>query len=461
MPNTNETIRPTRLPWVQGNMLTLALPLTIVHLGDTPTTEDYEPQQGDTISVFLKGLMHCKEYTPTVDGNVLYITDNGELEVDSYSVEVVITEASSPNAKRRSRWNYIVDVYDSNEKVVDFFDDFPDWGQGAILQGSIFYGTGGGGGGVQSDWDETDTSSPAYIKNKPSLPVSGATNGNFAGLDASGNVTDSGKKASDFAAASHTHGNISNAGAITTNAAIANGDRLVFSDSSASSKLVRHSTTFDGSTTTTALTPKGTFEAFYKKPSSGIPASDLASGVIPDVSGKEDTSNKTSDISSNASSTTKYPTTKGVADYVEGELSDIEDALDMILGGDTLDEEKKTTIVQAVDSTDATAAITTLSASVDTYYYIPIAVGTLAITLPAPIDLTHINKIVFMLTTGSTPAITFTATAISGTTPSVIAQNGFQLAASKTYEINAIFNGAAWVIAAIELTTTDIQPSNS
>lgn len=40
--------------------------------------------------------------------------------------------------------------------------------------------------------------------------VSGATNGNFAGLDASGNLTDSGKKAADFAEASHNHaiGNI-------------------------------------------------------------------------------------------------------------------------------------------------------------------------------------------------------------------------------------------------------------
>ena len=35
--------------------------------------------------------------------------------------------------------------------------------------------------------------------------VSSATAGNFAGLDASGNLTDSGKKPGDFAAASHTH----------------------------------------------------------------------------------------------------------------------------------------------------------------------------------------------------------------------------------------------------------------
>lgn len=35
--------------------------------------------------------------------------------------------------------------------------------------------------------------------------VSGATSGNFAGLDGNGNLTDSGKKPGDFAAASHSH----------------------------------------------------------------------------------------------------------------------------------------------------------------------------------------------------------------------------------------------------------------
>ena len=35
--------------------------------------------------------------------------------------------------------------------------------------------------------------------------VSGATNNNFAALDANGNLKDSGKKASDFADAAHTH----------------------------------------------------------------------------------------------------------------------------------------------------------------------------------------------------------------------------------------------------------------
>lgn len=64
--------------------------------------------------------------------------------------------------------------------------------------------------------------------------------------------------------ASHTHGNITNAGGITASGVtIANGDSLVIVDSSETNKLVaKTSVTFDGSTTTKALSQKGTFETF-------------------------------------------------------------------------------------------------------------------------------------------------------------------------------------------------------
>lgn len=60
---------------------------------------------------------------------------------------------------------------------------------------------------VNSDWNAS--SGVAQILNKPTIPdvsgkadkVSGATSGNFASLDANGNLTDSGSKASDFKAA--------------------------------------------------------------------------------------------------------------------------------------------------------------------------------------------------------------------------------------------------------------------
>ena len=81
------------------------------------------------------------------------------------------------------------------------------------------------------------------------------------------------------AASTHTHGNVTNAGAITaTGVTIASGDAIVLTDASASGKLVKSSITFDGSTTTKALTQKGTWEEFAKK-------SDNITGTAANVTG--------------------------------------------------------------------------------------------------------------------------------------------------------------------------------
>ena len=55
----------------------------------------------------------------------------------------------------------------------------------------------------QSDWNESRTDRPSYIRNKPNIllkadRVSGAVPGNLAGLDANGNLVDSGKSYSDL-----------------------------------------------------------------------------------------------------------------------------------------------------------------------------------------------------------------------------------------------------------------------
>ena len=65
------------------------------------------------------------------------------------------------------------------------------------------------------------------------------------------------------ATSNHAHGNITNGGDITASApTIASGDQIIINDNSASK--VTNGPTFDGSTTTTALTPKGTWENFSK-----------------------------------------------------------------------------------------------------------------------------------------------------------------------------------------------------
>lgn len=96
--------------------------------------------------------------------------------------------------------------------------------------------------------------------------------------------------------------------------------------------------------------------------------------------------------------------------------------------------------------------ITTLSCDAEKYYRIDAAVDTLAVTLPAITDSTKVNTVVLFLTAGTTPNITFAATASGGSTPSVYYQADFDIEASKTYEVNCLWNGAAWVVAAVEIT---------
>ena len=118
--------------------------------------------------------------------------------------------------------------------------------------------------------------------------VGGGSAGEIAIIASDGNYEGSGTEISDLAAASHTHGDINSDGTISASAVtIANGDAVVIADSSASGKVVKSAAAFDGSTTTKALTQKGTFETFYQKPSGGIGTSDLASGVTTSL-GKAD-----------------------------------------------------------------------------------------------------------------------------------------------------------------------------
>lgn len=70
--------------------------------------------------------------------------------------------------------------------------------------------------------------------------------------------------------AAHTHGNITNDGEInatsqSSDTAIQSGDKIVITDSNTGSKISRSTVTFDGSTTSKALTPKGTWEDFLQE----------------------------------------------------------------------------------------------------------------------------------------------------------------------------------------------------
>ena len=80
-------------------------------------------------------------------------------------------------------------------------------------------------------------------------------------------------------AKAHSHtGNITESGTLqTTDVTIADGDKLVVTDASDGNKVARASVSFNGTTTTKALTQKGTFETFARP--SDLPTTMVASGT--------------------------------------------------------------------------------------------------------------------------------------------------------------------------------------
>lgn len=94
-------------------------------------------------------------------------------------------------------------------------------------------------------------------------------------------------------------------------------------------------------------------------------------------------------------------------------------------------------------------SVSALVAEVNKYYRLDVPAETLAITLPTVTDATSVKSIVFYMTGGTTPSITFTST------HNVYYSNGFGIESGKTYEVNALYNGIAWVVASVEIVTSN------
>ena len=87
-------------------------------------------------------------------------------------------------------------------------------------------------------------------------------------------------------------------------------------------------------------------------------------------------------------------------------------------------------------------AVSTLSAQVGKYYKFTQNVGTLAVTLPA-VTSSIVQGCVLYFTTGTTPSVTFT----SADSSPIEYFKDYAIEASKTYELNCMFNGTKWTIA--------------
>lgn len=87
-----------------------------------------------------------------------------------------------------------------------------------------------------------------------------------------------------------------------------------------------------------------------------------------------------------------------------------------------------------------------IDAEKNKYYRIEESVETMEITLPEVTENDGIVSIIFMITAGSEPNITFTSTASN-----IYYNEGYAIEAEKTYEINCMWNGNVWIIASFEI----------
>ena len=115
--------------------------------------------------------------------------------------------------------------------------------------------------------------------------------------------------------------------------------------------------------------------------------------------------------------------------------------VDMPTSIDTDDNKEEKVTIETI--TEAPASIT---AEQNKYYRIEEAVETMAITLPEVSESDGIVSIIFMITAGSEPNITFTSTASD-----IYYNEGYVIEAEKTYEINCMWNGNTWIIASFEI----------
>ena len=92
------------LPWIAGNPLALRIPLQKVTItADGHETEDYEPQDGDTVTVILRSPRSEKIYNPEIEGNIATIEDNGQLLIGEYAVETLVGESDGTKRGHTTR----------------------------------------------------------------------------------------------------------------------------------------------------------------------------------------------------------------------------------------------------------------------------------------------------------------------------------------------------------------------
>jgi hypothetical protein len=107
-----------KVKWVYGNTRTVVITLEELVDIETGETAPFDIQDGDVVSVNIRGTYSTESYEPTVDGNTLSFKVGKELAVGDYVIEVGVVRGSDEFVSRK-RWQLAVVRYDDEANIPD------------------------------------------------------------------------------------------------------------------------------------------------------------------------------------------------------------------------------------------------------------------------------------------------------------------------------------------------------
>lgn len=107
-----------KVKWVYGNTKTVAITLEELLDVETGETADFDIQEGDVVSVNIRGTFKTESYEPRIDGNVLTFKVGKELAVGNYVIEVGVVRGEDEYVSRK-RWQLAVVRYDDEANIPD------------------------------------------------------------------------------------------------------------------------------------------------------------------------------------------------------------------------------------------------------------------------------------------------------------------------------------------------------
>lgn len=268
-----------------------------------------------------------------------------------------------------------------------------------------------GGEQMQADWDESNTLSPAYIRNKPTIPAE-QVNSDWNANSGKAKILNKPTKLSDFTNDIKTYREIP--GTWDTSHSM---EQLIASINADATAVV-------------GMAYLGTVHL------SDLPESMIQAELIIDI---------VSRLGNDGDKVIVFTFSSSNVSPYKWEYTSAYGALgtwrSWLVPDDIAGKEDKMNIVSSPKTASFTAAV-------GNYYFVNIgASGSLTITLTTPTDNSHLKNAVFRVTTNTAPQLFFEAA--NGI--SIFEADGYKIEADNIYEVNAQWNGVNWDIASVTL----------